>query len=245
MGGSSDPPLLIICHKIKGKSNMIKTVTLVLHGHFAGKTINLKGTKFINGKVTLQGSENDVDNLSRFLRKNWQAYPEGVTPPYYAELEHAEKLKKEADRLRERRENGADSDDQGDRNRESTELAGSRSGTAGPKPETVSSEHESGADGVEGGDSEHLSSGDGHEDSRVSSTSTKFEDSSSSQVNGEKLLSAMEKLDRSVDGHWTATGRPRIEVVEQFYGKAGLVRRDLDAVWPELNRLTAKSLSNT
>lgn len=41
--------------------------------HLQGKTIRLAGVQFVDGVVTLQASEDDIEGLSRYLGKSYQA----------------------------------------------------------------------------------------------------------------------------------------------------------------------------
>lgn len=59
---------------------------LILAGKFAGQTIELRGVQFTRGECVLEGPEADVDGLSCYLGKSYQALPEGSL-----ELERAQK----------------------------------------------------------------------------------------------------------------------------------------------------------
>lgn len=54
---------------------------LVLHGHHKGKdvtfTVGGQEIEFEKGKVTLEGPEPEVEGMARYLRKCYQALPEG------------------------------------------------------------------------------------------------------------------------------------------------------------------------
>ncbi|MCK5641931.1 MAG: hypothetical protein KAJ19_14100, partial [Gammaproteobacteria bacterium] len=54
------------------------------------------------------------------------------------------------------------------------------------------------------------------------------------------ILAAVRKLDPEVDSHWVVTGahkgKPKLQAVEDAYGKAGLTRQDVEAAAPGYNR---------
>lgn len=47
--------------------------TLILEGHFAGKTVVLAGYKFTDGEIVIQGPEKDVVGISTYLERSYQA----------------------------------------------------------------------------------------------------------------------------------------------------------------------------
>jgi hypothetical protein len=84
--------------------------------------------------------------------------------------------------------------------------------------------------------------GDGHEHAGV----PKFPEDAdyraeepSSSVNKD-VANAVRKLDPDVDGHWVMTGahkgKPKLQAIEDAYGKAGLTRQDIEAAMPGYNR---------
>lgn len=54
---------------------------LVLQGAYAGQTKMLAGVQFTNGRAVIQGEPSNVDGLSTYLRKCYQAVPEEELPP--------------------------------------------------------------------------------------------------------------------------------------------------------------------
>jgi hypothetical protein len=54
------------------------------------------------------------------------------------------------------------------------------------------------------------------------------------------IKAAVMKLDPEIDGHWVMTGahkgKPKLQAVEDAYGKAGLTRQDIEAATPGWNR---------
>ena len=51
--------------------------TLILAGHFADQTIKLGRHQFVDGRLNLDGPKADVDGITRYLNRCYQAWPEG------------------------------------------------------------------------------------------------------------------------------------------------------------------------
>jgi len=196
----------------------IVQVTLELKGHFAGVTKVLSDVQFTNGRVTLAGPQPEVESLSKYLFRCYQAVPVGTPwPP------------------KEEGENGPD---------QIHESAGSGKADAvqagvqpdGTGPAETGSNDGNGAAKTEADGSRSVPSGDGQPNPRIDTPNERFNSTSHSALNPEKLLKAMESLDHNNPAHWTQPGKPRVDAVEKFYGGSGLTRADLDAVWPELVR---------
>lgn len=56
------------------------------------------------------------------------------------------------------------------------------------------------------------------------------------QVGKNKLAQAMSQLDVDNDEHWTREGKPSIATIAQLSGMAGVKRKDLDELFPEVIR---------
>jgi hypothetical protein len=54
------------------------------------------------------------------------------------------------------------------------------------------------------------------------------------------IAAAVRKLDPDVDSHWVLTGahkgKPKLQAIEDAYGKAGLTRQDIEAAMPGYDR---------
>lgn len=57
----------------------------------------------------------------------------------------------------------------------------------------------------------------------------------------ERLQQALTKLDHANDDHWTANGKPRIDAVEALFGGAGVTRKDIDRIAPDLVRVVGEA----
>lgn len=187
------------------------TMTLVLTGHFSGKTVKLNGTQFRDGKVRLHGPVKDVENLAKYLRISYQAIPE------------------------EELDNGTDSTDT------TTELGGSDPLQSEVYPDGSRPEETSPVLGLGDDDSNRDSSGsdpsgDRHEDSGVSSEDERFNGTAQGKIDPVKLRKVLEQLDPKDDSAWTTMGFAKLDRVCAIYGNEGVTRRDIEAVWPDFTR---------
>ena len=194
------------------KKPLVKRVTLKLHGHYEGKTIELGGVKFTNGIVKLFGPTPDIEGLMTYLGRSYQALP-----------------------VEETVSNGTSKDEttsgQGNPKGLSSEVQPPGSGL-----EEENSDDRAGTDDSDSNGSGSLSSGNGHENPRVSEAAKRFEETSSSKTEPVKLIEVLKQLDPENPNHWTSLGQPRMDAICKFYGSEGLTRRDVEAVWPEFNR---------
>ncbi len=116
-------------------------------------------------------------------------------------------------------------------------------GSDGAVPEAPSADDGSGAGNSEADGSGGSAPGDGLGHAGV----PKFEEAASlpqpgepESVGSDDVKAAMLKLDPENDDHWvkhgSAKGLPKLNAVEEAYGKAGLGRQDLEAAMPGWNR---------
>lgn len=190
------------------------TRTLVLVGAYAGQTVALKagGTtfEFEDGKIEVSGPDTDVENLSKFLRNNYQAYPEGSK-----ELEEAQAAIEEAMAHE-------DAVDEGSAGADSEHPGGSDDpdGGAGEGTDTGTEAADGGGDVQAGEGSEGLQApaGDGQS----------------------PIAEALNKLDPEDDEAWTADGKPKMSAVEAALGRTDVTRAQVDAAVPGFNREVAR-----
>jgi len=190
-------------------SNMMKKLTLVLQGHYAGATKKLGNVQFTNGKTVLYGVAGEVDSLARYLEKCYQARPEEKPTHGTSDLKKPVTQRSSESVSGDLRTNES-------RSTEATADIGTRT------------------DGDDVRELRSVPSGDGHEDTGIPSAEDRFEATSHHKTDPVKLLDAMGQLDKNDEAHWTMTGKPRVDVVCKFYGSESLTRADLDAVWPDL-----------
>jgi hypothetical protein len=200
-----------------------------LFGPRKGQTMVLNNHQFVNGICTLVQSSDNMGTAARVF-SFYRAYARG-TPEYDAAMAQEEAEANGADEVSEASLEGTDP----------AVEAGVQPGGGGPaEGEAVPS----GSDVEPGGadPTSASSSGDGHEHAGV----PKFPEDAdyraeepSSSVN-EDVAAAVRKLDPDVDSHWVLTGghkgKPKLQAVEDAYGKAGLTRQDIEAAMPGYTR---------
>lgn len=190
------------------------TRKLVLVGAHAGKTVVLRaGSKeyrFERGEIELTGPSLDVDNLSRFLLRYYQAYPEGSS-----ELKEAQsRIKQEGNDVPEIKK-GKPS--------QSAEHAGrsvDQKGRAGGRASELS------AAAYGRTDAEAFSRDAGAEDA--------LEDGQG------LIVRVLKKLDPGDESAWTADGKPKMAAVEALLGRTDVTRAQVDAALPGFDRDTAR-----
>ena len=199
-----------------------------LFGARKGQTVVLNNHQFVKGICTLVQNSTNMGTAARVF-SFYSAFARG-TPEYDAAMA-AEEAENGADEVPEAPLEGADP----------AVEAGVQPDGGGPAEGAAdASGVDAEADGASGSGSDPA--GDGHEHAGV----PKFpEDANyraeepSSQVNTD-VANAVRKLDPDVDSHWVMTGahkgKPKLQAVEDAYGKAGLTRQDIEAAMPGYNR---------
>ena len=202
-----------------------------LFGPRKGQTVTINGHPFVNGRVVLVQASQNMEACMKVL-SFYGAYARG-TPPYDEALakEEAEEAKHGASEVLTETVKGPDA----------PVPTSVRPDGAGFAKETAvdgsGSDHTEGADG---------SSGDTHGDGHGHAGIPKFPEDKDrrvieppSEVN-ETVKIAVLKLDPEVDQHWVMTGahkgKPKLQAVEDAYGKAGLTRQDIEAAAPGWTR---------
>lgn len=202
-----------------------------LFGPRKGQTVVLNGHPFIDGICTLVQSSENMGTAARVF-SFYRAYARG-TPEYDAAVA-AEEAENGTGEVVTASVEGSDpavqagvQPDGGGLAEEATDTSGDIARSGGANPASTGS------------------AGDGHGHSGV----PKFpEDANyraeepSSEVNVD-VANAVYKLDPDVDSHWVMTGahkgKPKLQAVEDAYGKAGLTRQDIEAAMPGYSRATA------
>lgn len=200
-----------------------------LFGPRKGQTMVLNGHQFVNGICLLTQSSDNMGTAARVF-SFYKAFARGT--PEYDEALAAEEAET----------NGADEVDppaiEGVDPAVPTVIG---SDGAGPSEgEAVPSSADVGTGGTD--PASPGPSGDGHEHAGVpqfpEDKDYRAEEPSSS-VN-EDIKRAIYKLDPENDSHWVLAGGhkglPKLQAVEDAYGKAGLTRQDTNAAAPGYNR---------
>lgn len=189
----------------------ITTVTLKLHGHYAGKTVKLNGVQFRNGRVKLVGPADDIDGLMNYLGKSYRALPEIEVKKYGAsEVEAITQSGGTEEISGDLLQNG-----EGLAKEETLDLGGDDDFDIDP-------------DGPSAG-------GNGHGHAGISE-GERFEGTAQGKLDPLKLKGVLESLDPKDDACWTTMGFAKLDKVCTLYGNEGVTRRDVEAVWPELTR---------
>jgi len=191
--------------------------TFILTGARLGKSCRLKvGTnfvKFVEGALTVQAGEKDMEGISKFLARCYQCYPEGSV--------ELQKMLKGED------PNGKRSihEDEGSGG---TATVPSEVSAKGGGVAQVSPNDSHGANASGGASPSDVSPRDGHEDSRVHPNPL--------DEYQERIKSAVMALDPGVDENWTSIGLPPVSVVETVLGSRGVTRKILENVLPGWTR---------
>lgn len=191
----------------------IITRRLTLVGALEGQTVALKvGTKeysFIDGSMEVTGPSGDIDNLGKYLRRCFQAYPDPSR-----ELDDARAALKE--------EEGDAAEDQAPEAGPGDEHPGGAdddAGGAGAEP----TEQQDADNGGGAGEPEAGEAGAGDADGDGQSP----------------IVEALKRLDPADDEHWTADGKPKMSAIEALMGRADITRAQVDAAAPGFSRATA------
>lgn len=203
--------------------------TFRLFGGRKGQTGTINGHKFVHGICRKVVAPVQAASLIKVL-SFYGAYAQG-TPEYDAELAKEEG---HGSKVPEAEGSGGAAEVRSD------------PGSAGAEPAEAPADERSGAadspdDGTGSG-----AAGDGHGHAGV----PKFEERADvpepaepSSVGNDDVAAAVRKLDPNNDDHWVkhgaAKGLPKLNAVEEAYGKAGLTRQDLEGAMPGWNRQKA------
>jgi len=200
-----------------------------LFGPRKGQTMVLNNHQFVNGVCTLVQSSDNMGTAARVF-SFYRAYARG-TPEYDAAMAQEEAEANGTDEVSEASLEGIDP---------AVEASVQPDGGGPAEGEAVPSGNDAEPGGA--GPTSGSSSGDGHEHAGV----PKFPEDAdyraeepSSSVN-EDVANAVRKLDPDVDSHWVLTGghkgKPKLQAVEDAYGKNTLTRQDIEAAMPGWTR---------
>lgn len=188
------------------------TAKLILTGARAGMTCVLGKWHFIEGVATITGPQLEVRNVCEYIGRVYKAFPEGSTDlAHYQALDEEEKHGKR--------------DLQGATEPGAAAAHGGAVQPTGGGAATVPADHGGGTDDADGGDKGLLPGGAGHADTGVHG----------SALETDRIVAAVMQLDANNAEHWTDDGLPRLDAVEQLYGKP-LTRAQVDAAVPGVRR---------
>lgn len=191
-------------------SNIVQ-FTFVLPPVMKKRTVRLNGLNFKDGEVTVRGEAKEIAGLVKYFTRSYQV----EVKPHGSSQVHSPTQQGE------------------------TESVPSKIRQDGTGSEEETAVHIGSDDGTRSGSARSGSDRDGYEDTRLS-TEDRFNQSSSNQVNPEKLMKVLQELDPTNEAQWNAVGLPKLNVVGELYGSEGVTRKDIDSVWPEFNRKMAQ-----
>lgn len=200
------------------------SLTLILVGAYAGRTIVLNSHEFVNGECTLTGEATALSGALNYLNKCYGVYVKGSA--------EAKKAQENWDAIHGSKEtkNGQCDTDTGDQPDPPAEIQrevqpdGPRTASEAPIDSTSDVDADTGSAGG-------VSSGDGHEDAGIFSRAT-------AEV-GTRIADAIQTLDPLNDDHWTqADGKPAVSAVSEAAGM-NVTRPQIEAVAKDWNRETA------
>ncbi len=193
----------------------IITRKLTLVGAFRGKDVTFKAGgkeyEFKEGSMEVTGPSADVDNLSKFLNRSYQAFPDpskeldAAVAAIHGDGDAAETDKDEP---------GAGDGDKG-----GAQDAEGGAGDTAPEPAGEADGGSTDAE-PEPGEAEpgRPAEGDGQS----------------------PIAKALSELDPADDEHWTADGKPKMSALEAILGRADVTRAQVDAAAPGFNRDAAR-----
>lgn len=212
-------------------------VELVLVGVNAGKTVKLNHLQFVNGSCIVQGDPDNMQHAINYYR-SYSAFPAG-SPEYEAAEERYQLALLE--------EFNGVSDSPKATERGAPDAVSSALQSVGPGASDTRALRRDADAGRDAGRQGHGANGDGREDSGVSSEQADhISDSDDASVAGTGLdfdtpmARAIIALDPDNEDHWTEEGLPKVSVVEQAFGTAGVTRQDVESAIPGWNREIAR-----
>lgn len=193
----------------------ITTRKLSLVGDLDGQTVTLRAGgseyEFIDGSLEVTGPSADVDNLSKYLQRCWQAYPDPSR-----ELDEARAA---IERGTDAAEADEDEPKAGDGDPSGAENNEGGAGDPAPEPEGTD---EGGSDAQpEPGAAEPGRPGEGDGQSPINQ--------------------ALSRLDPEDDEAWTADGKPKMSAIEAVMGRSDVTRSQVDAAAPGFDRDAARA----
>jgi len=207
-----------------------------LFGPRKGQTTVINGHQFVNGVYALVQSSDNMGTAARVF-SFYGAYARG-TPEYDAAVAKEEAEANGASKVSEASLEGIDP----------PAPAGVQSdGGGSPEEAAVSSGSDADANRPDTASAGADRDGHGHAGIPVFPEDANYRaEEPSSSVNLD-IAAAVRKLDPDVDSHWVMTGahkgKPKLNAVEEAYGKANLTRQDVEAAAPGYDRGTASELA--
>jgi len=193
----------------------ITTRKLTLVGAYRGQTVTFRaGTKeyeFKEGSMEISGPSTDVENLSKFLNRCYQAFPDPSR-----ELDAAvAAIHGDGDAA----QTDSTASETGDGDPGGAKDNAGGAGDPAPEPD-ASAEGRSDAEAVPGeAEPGRDGEGNGHH----------------------PINQALSRLDPEDDDAWTADGKPKMSAIEAAMGRSDVTRAQVDAAAPGFDRDAARA----
>jgi hypothetical protein len=193
----------------------ITTRKLSLVGDLDGQSVTLRAGgseyEFVDGSLEVTGPSADVDSLSKYLLRCWQAYPDPSR-----ELDEARAALKEAPDAAQ-----ADTNEPKAGNGNPGGTKDNAGGASDPAPEPTGPD-EGGSDAQpEPGAAEPGRDGEGDGQGTINK--------------------ALSRLDPENDEQWTADGKPKMSAIEEAMGRSDVTRAQVNAAAPGFDRDAARA----
>jgi len=192
----------------------ITTRKLSLVGDLDGQSVTLRAGgseyEFVDGSLEVTGPSADVDSLSKYLLRCWQAYPDPSR-----ELDEARAALKEAPDAAQ-----ADKDEPQAGDGDPGGAENDAGGAGEPTPEPDSSDEGNSDAEPEPGEAEPGRDGEGDGQSPITK--------------------ALSRLDPENDDQWTAEGKPKMSAIEDALGRSDVTRAQVTAAAPGFDREAAR-----
>ncbi len=199
-----------------------------LFGGYKGRTMTINGHVFRNGVARLAISSEALGACAKVLT-SYGAYARGTQE--YLDAEEKEKAADAVNDILKASDVGSN-----DPVRSEVRPVGAQP----TPPPTDASAGDTDPQWASGPDSDPAGHGHQHAGVPQFPEDKDFQPSEPSSSVNVSIKAAVLKLDPEVDDHWVQTGAakglPKLNAVEQAYGKANLTRQDVDAAAPSFNR---------
>ena len=201
------------------------SVTLVLVGALAGKTIVLNGHRFVEGRCMVRAPAEQVSYSVAYMARSYNAHPLGSL-----ELKAAQ----------EAIGHGGSTEANGVTNGQSDAVRSDGGSDGGELADTTLTIAGEPSDGPAQSAGKSNAGGDGVSDSWVPpSPAVEAVDPPSPEADA-RIRGIVMALAPEIDDHWTDAGLPKVSAVQEGYGRADVTRKMIEAAAPGWNRDQAR-----
>jgi hypothetical protein len=208
---------------------MIITLDLILTGVRAGLTCNLNGKQFVQGRLRLRGSNEQLEPVIAYYGRAYHAFPHGSVALQEAQARDAA----EAAKL-----NGNNQADAAAQQRQANGVLGAVTNDIprGNQAPAGSAAFGAGLPGAQAGGAGVLPVGDGHTDAGLRAGQVAQQQQQNANGDLTKIRAAVLTFDPDVKELWTADGKPMVDAVAQTLNDASITRKQIDAAAGDWSR---------